>query len=185
MATTADTRLLGNYVGGRWVAATAGEQRDVRNPATGEMLARVPLSSAADVDAAVKAARAALPEWRARPVIERARWLFGLRQAIEAHADELARSVTREMGKTLPDARAEVGRMVEMVEAATAVPQTMQGRILEDVATTSTARRSASRWASAPPSCRSTSRRWCRSGSCPSPSPAATRSSSSRPSRCR
>ena len=134
MATTADTRLLGNYVGGRWVAATAGEQQDVRNPATGETLARVPLSSAADVDAAVKAARAALPEWRARPAIERARWLFGLRQVLESHADELARSVTREMGKTLPDARAEVGRMVEMVEAATAVPQTMQGRILEDVA---------------------------------------------------
>jgi len=134
MATT-ETRLLGNYVGGNWVAAAAGEQLDVQNPATGEILARVPLSGAADVDAAVAAARAALPEWRSRSVIERARWLFGLRQVIEAHADELARSVTREMGKTLPDARAEVGRMVEMVEAATAVPQTMQGRILEDVAT--------------------------------------------------
>src|SRR6478672_6237545 len=134
MATTADTRLLGNYVGGRWVAATAGQQQDVINPATGETLARVPLSGAADVDAAVQAAKAALPEWRARPVIERARWLFGLRQVIEEHADELARSVTREMGKTLPDARAEVGRAVEMIEAATAVPQTMQGRILEDVA---------------------------------------------------
>jgi malonate-semialdehyde dehydrogenase (acetylating) / methylmalonate-semialdehyde dehydrogenase len=130
-----ETRLLGNYVGGNWVAAAAGEQLDVQNPATGEILARVPLSGAADVDAAVAAARAALPEWRSRSVIERARWLFGLRQVIEAHADELARSVTREMGKTLPDARAEVGRMVEMVEAATAVPQTMQGRILEDVAT--------------------------------------------------
>jgi malonate-semialdehyde dehydrogenase (acetylating)/methylmalonate-semialdehyde dehydrogenase len=117
------------------VAATAGEQLDVTNPATGETLARVPLSNAADVDAAVSAARAALPEWRSRPVIERARWLFGLRQVIEAHADELARSVTREMGKTLPDARAEVGRAIEMIEAASAVPQTMQGRILEDVAT--------------------------------------------------
>jgi malonate-semialdehyde dehydrogenase (acetylating)/methylmalonate-semialdehyde dehydrogenase len=110
------------------VAATAGEQLDVTNPATGETLARVPLSNAADVDAAVSAARAALPEWRSRPVIERARWLFGLRQVIEAHADELARSVTREMGKTLPDARAEVGRAIEMIEAASAVPQTMQGR---------------------------------------------------------
>ena len=134
MATT-ETRLLGNYVGGNWVAAAAGEQLDVQNPATGEILARVPLSGAADVDAAVAAARAALPGWRSRSVIERARWLFGLRQVMEAHADELARSVTREMGKTLPDARAEVGRAIEMIEAATAVPQTMQGRILEDVAT--------------------------------------------------
>jgi malonate-semialdehyde dehydrogenase (acetylating) / methylmalonate-semialdehyde dehydrogenase len=134
MATTASIRVLGNYVGGRWVAASAAELRDVQNPATGETLARVPLSSAGDVDAAVRAARAALPEWSGTPVIERARWLFGLRQVLDAHADELARSVTREMGKTLPDARAEVGRMIEMVEAATAVPQTMQGRVLEDVA---------------------------------------------------
>src|ERR687889_1451710 len=98
--TTPSTRLLDNYVAGRWTPATGDEALDVTNPATGETLARVPLSSAADVDAAVKAARAALPEWRARPAIERARWLFGLRQVLDSHADELARSVTREMGKT-------------------------------------------------------------------------------------
>jgi malonate-semialdehyde dehydrogenase (acetylating)/methylmalonate-semialdehyde dehydrogenase len=68
-------------------------------------------------------------------VIDRARWLFGFRQALEARTDELATAVTREMGKTFPDAQAEVARMIEMVEAATAVPQTMQGRILEGVAT--------------------------------------------------
>ena len=135
MSTHTDTRLLSNYIGGRWVASTASVELDVQNPATGETLARVPLSGASDVDAAVKAARAAFPEWRRRPTIERARWLFGFRQVLEAHADELARSVTREMGKTLPDARAEVGRAVEMVEAASAIPQTMQGRILENVAT--------------------------------------------------
>jgi malonate-semialdehyde dehydrogenase (acetylating) / methylmalonate-semialdehyde dehydrogenase len=135
MSTHTDTRLLSNYIGGRWVASTASVELDVQNPATGETLARVPLSGAADVDAAVTAARAAFPEWRRRPTIERARWLFGFRQVVEAHADELARSVTREMGKTLPDARAEVGRAIEMVEAASAIPQTMQGRILENVAT--------------------------------------------------
>jgi malonate-semialdehyde dehydrogenase (acetylating) / methylmalonate-semialdehyde dehydrogenase len=135
MSTHTDTRLLANYVGGRWVASTSTDQLDVQNPATGEILARVPLSGTADVDAAVKAARGAFPEWRRRPTIERARWLFGFRQVVEAHADELARSVTREMGKTLPDARAEVGRAVEMIEAASAIPQTMQGRILENVAT--------------------------------------------------
>ena len=124
-----------NYIGGRWVASTSTDQLDVQNPATGETLARVPLSGAADVDTAVKAARAAFPEWRRRPTIERARWMFGFRQVVEAHADELARSVTREMGKTLPDARAEVGRAIEMIEAASAIPQTMQGRILENVAT--------------------------------------------------
>ena len=115
MSTRTDTRLLSNYIGGHWVASTASEELDVTNPATGEILARVPLSGAADVDAAVQAARAAFPEWRRRPTIERARWLFGFRQVVEAHADELARSVTREMGKTLPDARAEVGRAIEVL----------------------------------------------------------------------
>jgi malonate-semialdehyde dehydrogenase (acetylating) / methylmalonate-semialdehyde dehydrogenase len=130
-----ETRLLGNYINGDWRPAVTAEQLDVTNPATGELLARVPLSGAADVDAAVAAARAALPAWRSRSTIERARWLFGFRQVLEAHQDEIARAVTREMGKTFPDARAEVGRAIEMVEAATAIPQTMQGRVLENVAT--------------------------------------------------
>src|SRR5438876_4134556 len=134
-ATETETRLLGNYIDGRWVPSAAGEHLDVSNPATGELLARVPLSGAADVDAAVAAARAAFPAWRSRSTIERARWLFGFRQVLETHQDEVARAVTREVGKTFPDARAEVGRAIEMVEAATAIPQTMQGRVLENVAT--------------------------------------------------
>ena len=127
--------MLDNFVGGRWVPASGGEQLDVLNPATGELLARVPLSGREDVEAAVAAARAALSGWRAVSVIKRAQFLFGLRQALVDRADELARSVTREMGKTIGDARAEVERAIEMVEAATAVPQTMQGRNLEGVAT--------------------------------------------------
>jgi len=125
--------VLDNYVGGAWTRASAGEALPVTNPATGEVLARVPLSSGADLDAAVAAARAALPAWRAVSVIERARRLFTLREALDARREDLARSVTTEMGKTIGDARAEVARMIEMVEAACAVPTTMQGRILEDV----------------------------------------------------
>ena len=132
--TTPSTRLLDNYVAGRWTPATGDDALDVTNPATGETIARVPLSASADLDAAVSAARAALPEWRAVSAIARARKLFELREGLVARSDELARSVTTEMGKTLPDARAEVARMIEMVEAACALPTTMQGRILEDVA---------------------------------------------------
>jgi malonate-semialdehyde dehydrogenase (acetylating)/methylmalonate-semialdehyde dehydrogenase len=128
-----NVRLLDNYVAGRWTAATSPDRLPVTNPATGEVLAEVPLSSADDLDKAVAAARAALPEWRAVAVIERARRLFQLRQRLDERREDLARSVTAEMGKTLVDARAEVARMIEMVEAATAVPTTMQGRILEDV----------------------------------------------------
>ena len=135
MATTdTATRVLDNYVGGRWTASSTTELLDVHNPATGEVLARVPLSTTAELDAAVAAARAALPAWRAVAVPERARRLFALREKLDARQEELARCVTTEMGKTLPDARAEVGRMIEMVEAACAVPTTMQGRIIEDVA---------------------------------------------------
>jgi malonate-semialdehyde dehydrogenase (acetylating)/methylmalonate-semialdehyde dehydrogenase len=133
MSATA-TRLLDNYVGGAWTPAVAAtDALDVTNPATGEVLARVPLSGRADLDAAVAAARAALPEWRAVSVIERARRLFALREGLSARHEDLARSVTTEMGKTIADARAEVGRMIEMVEAACAIPTTMQGRVLEDV----------------------------------------------------
>ena len=132
--TATASRLLDNYIAGSWTAPTdATGELDVINPASGETLARVPLSGAADLDAAVRAARAALPDWRAVSTIARARLLFTLRERLVARADDLARSVTAEMGKTLADARAEVGRMVEMVEAACAVPTTMQGRVLEDV----------------------------------------------------
>src|SRR4051794_358037 len=132
--TTATTRTLDNYVAGAWTAPAATEALDVLAPATGELLARVPLSTRADLDAAVAAARAALPAWRAVSVIARARRLFALREGLEARKEDLAQSVTQEMGKTIVDARAEVARMIEMVEAACAVPTTMQGRILEDVA---------------------------------------------------
>jgi malonate-semialdehyde dehydrogenase (acetylating)/methylmalonate-semialdehyde dehydrogenase len=134
MATTT-VRVLDNYVDGRWTASEdPTEVLDVLNPATGETLARVPLSGRGDLDDAVRSAREALPEWRAVSTIARARKLFELRERLVARAEDLARSVTSEMGKTIVDARAEVARMIEMVECACAIPTTMQGRILEDVA---------------------------------------------------
>src|SRR4051812_8219723 len=126
-------RVLDNYSGGQWPPPSSDDGLDVTTPANGEVLARVPLSSSGDLDAAVMAARQALPAWRAVSVIGRAQKLFALRGELDARREDLARSVTTEMGKTIVDARAEVGRMIEMVEAACAIPTTMQGRILEDV----------------------------------------------------
>ncbi|HVQ59692.1 MAG TPA: CoA-acylating methylmalonate-semialdehyde dehydrogenase [Solirubrobacterales bacterium] len=128
-----DVRTLDNYVGGAWTASSGTEKLDVTDPATGEAVAQVPLSTAADLDAAVAAARAALPDWRAVSVIERGRRLFALRDGLDRRREELARSVTTEMGKTIADARAEVARMIEMVECACAIPTTIQGRVAEDV----------------------------------------------------
>ncbi|HVL97350.1 MAG TPA: CoA-acylating methylmalonate-semialdehyde dehydrogenase [Solirubrobacteraceae bacterium] len=134
MSAPTATRLLDNYIGGAWTPAGATATLPVTNPASGETLAQVPLSGGHDLDAAVAAARAALPKWRAVSVIGRSQYLFALRNGLDARREELAQSVTAEMGKTIADARAEVARMIEMVEAACAIPTTMQGRILEDVA---------------------------------------------------
>ncbi len=134
METGTATRTLRNYIGGGWVDASTGETLDDRNPATGELSARVPLSGAADVDAAVSAAREAQPSWRALPPQKRARAVIALRAALWEHREELARLVTEDMGKTLDDARGEVGRGIESVEAACGIPHLLKGENLEGVA---------------------------------------------------
>ncbi len=126
-------RILSNYIGGRWVPAQASGLVDVTNPASGEVLARVPLSGAAEVEAAVAAASAALPDWRSRSVGERTEFIYALREKFRQRIDELAASVTREGGKVLSDARAEITRSIEVLEVACSAPLTMQGRILEGV----------------------------------------------------
>jgi len=125
---------LHNYAGGEWLAPSATDHLDDVDPATGEVVARVPLSSADDVDAAVRAARAAFPAWRATSPLVRARAVMRLREVLLAHQDELAELVTRDMGKTLSDAFAEVGRGIESVEAATGTPHLLKGETLEGVA---------------------------------------------------
>ena len=133
--TTTETEAvtLRNYVGGEWREVSGGTL-DSRNPATGELLGRVPLSAAADVDAAVVAARAAFPAWADTSPIIRARALFALREVLTAHREEIARLVTMDMGKTFDDAYGEVGRGIESVEAACGVPHTLKGQTLEGVA---------------------------------------------------
>src|SRR5918998_620264 len=90
------TRLLDNYVGGSWTPSSSREAVPVTNPATGETLARVPLSSGDDLDAAVRAAREALPVWRGVSVIERGRKLFALREAMHTRREDVARNVDAE-----------------------------------------------------------------------------------------
>jgi len=131
---TAGARTLSNYVGGAWAAPIAAATQESRNPASGELLARVPLSGAEDVDAAARAARAAFPAWRATSPVKRARAVFALRELLDAHRDELAGIVTMDMGKTLADAAGEVGRGIESVEAACAAPHMLKGDNLEGVA---------------------------------------------------
>jgi malonate-semialdehyde dehydrogenase (acetylating)/methylmalonate-semialdehyde dehydrogenase len=125
---------LENFVGGAWRAVEAPERLESHNPATGELLAHVPLSGAGDVAAAVAAARDAFPGWRATSPMVRARAVMRLRELLVEHRDELARAVTLDMGKTLDDAFAEVGRGIESVEAAIGIPHLLKGENLEGVA---------------------------------------------------
>src|SRR5882672_6058606 len=134
MATAAEARTLRNFIGGSFVDAAADGTLDDRDPATGELAALVPLSGGADVDAAVRAARQAQPAWREVPPQDRARHVLALRDALLRHRDELTALVTADMGKTLSDANGEVGRGLESVESAAAIPHLLKGETLEGVA---------------------------------------------------
>ena len=134
MSSTVTTAAeLQNYVNGAWQRSTATEFVDVINPATAEVIARTPLSTPADVEAAVQAAAAAFPAWRRTPPGERIQYLFKLKNLLEEHIDELASIITRENGKTFAEAKAEMRRGIENVEVACGIPMLMQGHVLEDV----------------------------------------------------
>jgi len=121
-------------IGGQWVAAQSTATEPVYNPATGAILAHVPLGVRADVDAAVAAAKVAFSTWAATPVVERARVLFRYDALLEAHFEELAQLVTRENGKTIDDARGEVRRGIEVVEFACGAPSLLMGESARDIA---------------------------------------------------
>ncbi|MDQ4040790.1 MAG: CoA-acylating methylmalonate-semialdehyde dehydrogenase [Actinomycetota bacterium] len=124
-----------HFVGGAWLDGASDTLIDDRDPATGELLARVPAGGAADVDAAVQAARRAQAPWATTPPQVRARAIYRLRDVLDAHREELASIVTRDMGKTTDDALAEVGRAIESVEAAMSGVHQLKGQILEGIAT--------------------------------------------------
>ena len=130
--TLTDTSALRNYVGGEWITPQTAEYLDVTNPATSDLLGRVPLSNRADVEQAVAAAQAAFPAWRATPPLDRARYLFAVREQMEARFEALARQVTLEHGKALEDARGSVRRAIENVEVASGIPSLLMGYGLED-----------------------------------------------------
>jgi malonate-semialdehyde dehydrogenase (acetylating)/methylmalonate-semialdehyde dehydrogenase len=127
-------RTLQNFIGGRWSDSHATSFGEVRNPVTGDLLARVPNGGRADVDDAVAAAAKAFPAWRATPPVNRVRLLFTVRELFEQHFEELATIVTLEHGKTLDESRSSIRRAIDNVEVACAIPTTMQGRALEDIA---------------------------------------------------
>jgi malonate-semialdehyde dehydrogenase (acetylating)/methylmalonate-semialdehyde dehydrogenase len=112
-----------------------GRMGEVYNPATGQVTRRVPFCSAEVVDAAVKAAAAALPAWRDASILRRARVMQRFMVLLQEHQQEIAGLITQEHGKTLPDAAGSVQRGIEVVEFACGIPQLLKGEYSENVGT--------------------------------------------------
>lgn len=125
---------LTNYIDGAFQPSRAAEFLEVRNPATAEAIARVPLTPRDEVDAAAQAARAAWEGWRRTPALERIQYLFRLKNLLEEQYKDIARTITQECGKTLAEAEAELRRGIENVEVACGIPSLMQGYNNEDIA---------------------------------------------------
>lgn len=124
-----------NYVNGAWVESSSGRDEEVYNPATGEVIAYVPISSKEELGAAVEAAAAAFQAWKRVAVPRRARYFFQYQQLLVKHWHELAELITLENGKSLEEAQGEVQRGIECVEFAAGIPTLMMGSQLPDIAT--------------------------------------------------
>ncbi|ECC0396831.1 CoA-acylating methylmalonate-semialdehyde dehydrogenase [Listeria monocytogenes] len=131
----ADVRKLKNYINGEWVESKTDKYEDVINPATGEVLCQVPISTRAELDQAAVIAEQAFEKWSQVAVPRRARVLFGFQQLLIQHKEELARLITLENGKNLSEARGEVQRGIENVEFAAGAPTLMMGDSLASIAT--------------------------------------------------
>lgn len=129
--------ILKNYIDGVWMASKAAETRDVVNPATQEVLVRVPYAggTAADVELAVQSASRAYKEWSKVPVIKRTQVLYKLKALMEGQQEVLAEIITKESGKTYGESIGEIQRAIENIEVACGTPMLMAGDIIEDIAT--------------------------------------------------
>ncbi|PIC64648.1 methylmalonate-semialdehyde dehydrogenase (CoA acylating) [Sporosarcina sp. P13] len=130
-----EKKLLSNFINGQWVKSLTDKYEEVPNPATGEIIAEVPISTAEDLQVAVDAAKKAYASWKKVAVPQRARILFNYQNLLIDHWDELAQLITIENGKNYTEAYGEVQRGIECVEFAAGAPTLMMGYQLPDIAT--------------------------------------------------
>ncbi|HYO43709.1 MAG TPA: CoA-acylating methylmalonate-semialdehyde dehydrogenase, partial [Candidatus Limnocylindrales bacterium] len=132
---TAILPILSHWIDGTAVEVLAEQTGPVTNPATGKVIARVPRGGLAEVDAAVASAKAAFPAWRDMPLIARSNIFFQFRNLVYEHREELAALITRDHGKTFPDALAETMRGIETIDFACGLPVHMAGLMTPNVST--------------------------------------------------
>jgi malonate-semialdehyde dehydrogenase (acetylating)/methylmalonate-semialdehyde dehydrogenase len=128
-------RELTHFVGGRHVNGASGRFGDVYNPATGEVQAKTPLASAAEVRSAVVAAQKAFPDWAAQNPQKRARVMFNFKALVEKNMDELAKMLSAEHGKVIADSKGDIQRGLEVIEFACGIPHLMKGEYTENAGT--------------------------------------------------
>jgi malonate-semialdehyde dehydrogenase (acetylating)/methylmalonate-semialdehyde dehydrogenase len=134
IATETKVDTVSYYINGNWETPQGRELHPVINPATDQVLAQVPFATEADVDRAVRTAHEAFLKWREVPVVERVQVLYRYKALLEEHQMKIAATLTSENGKTADDAKAEVRRLIQMVEVACGMPSLMMGDSLNDVA---------------------------------------------------
>ena len=147
-----------HFIGGKPYPSQTTEWRDVTNPATQEVVARVPFATREEVELAVANAHAAFQTWRSTSLGARMRIMLKLQQLIREHTSELAQLITREHGKTLPDAEGEVARGLEVVEHACSITRCSWAKLSRTPPPVWTCTTCCSRWAWAQASLPSTSR---------------------------
>ena len=128
------TTTINHFIDGKSVPGQSGRTAEAFNPATGEVDAIVPLASKSEVETAIASAEAAFPAWSATPAAKRAQVMFKFRELLIANLDEVAELISRQHGKTLPDAKGEATRGLEVVEFACGIPQALKGEMSEQVA---------------------------------------------------
>jgi malonate-semialdehyde dehydrogenase (acetylating)/methylmalonate-semialdehyde dehydrogenase len=127
----AAVRPINHWIGGKRYEGQSGRSGPVYNPATGEQTGRVDFASAEEIDAAVQAAKAAFPAWRALSLSKRTELFFRIRELVHRHREDLARLLTAEHGKVLSDAMGEVARGLEVIEYCCGIPELLKGDFSE------------------------------------------------------
>lgn len=129
-----EVKVFKNYINGEWIDSQSGDFEDVYNPSTGEIIARVPHSTRAELDEAAEVANQAFTTWSKVSIPNRSKYLFRLQNILTDNSEELARLITLENGKTIDDARGEVGRGIQNVEHASSVMNLMMGDTIANAA---------------------------------------------------
>ncbi|MCE9633995.1 MAG: CoA-acylating methylmalonate-semialdehyde dehydrogenase [Methylophilales bacterium] len=129
------SRTIGHYINGKHAAGTSARFGEVYNPATGEITAHLSMATADETRTAIDAAQAAFPAWSNTPALKRARIMFKFKALLDERANDLAKAISLEHGKTISDARGEVTRGIEVVEFACGMPHLMKGDFNDQVGT--------------------------------------------------